>query len=402
MTAPIISARGLSKHFRGPNKTTVVAVDDLTMDITPGSLTAFLGPNGAGKSTSLRMLTTLLEPTGGRGSVCGYDIATHPAEVRARIGYIGQKNGAGQYYRVRDELMSQGALYGLSRAERKRRVDELIDILDLGELAKRPTMKLSGGQRRRVDIALGLIPAPQLLFLDEPSTGLDPQSRAHLWQHILSLRDRYEMTLLLTTHYLDEADQFAERVMVVDHGRIIADDTAPRLKAELAGDRITLTVAGDPSAAPGSSRDGTRASLTEVLRGAAARSGMADAAVTATDTPEGQRVVVTVNEGDRVLPRLLAELAAEGHRVLAAELARPTLDDVFLNLTGRSLREDRPGTPEAEPVDPAGTAGAAPAVPAAGQPAPAGHPVAAAGHPVTTQSPASPASTTPPTAGARS
>ncbi|WP_206515572.1 ATP-binding cassette domain-containing protein [Georgenia faecalis] len=329
----IISARGLSKHFSGPGKTTVVAVDDLTMDIEPGTLTAFLGPNGAGKSTSLRMLTTLLEPTGGTARVCGYDVAEQPAQVRASIGYIGQKNGAGQYYRVRDELLSQGALYGLGRVERRRRVDELIDVLDLGEVAKRPTMKLSGGQRRRVDIALGLIPTPRLLFLDEPSTGLDPQSRAHLWEHILALRERYEMTLVLTTHYLDEADQFAERVMVVDHGRIIADDTAPRLKAELAGDRLTLTVTGDAIRA------------VQVLRRAAEDSGTADAAVVTTPVPEGTRLVAAVNHGDRVLPGLLAALREGGSDVVAVELDRPTLDDVFLTLTGRSLREDRHDVP---------------------------------------------------------
>ncbi|WP_418608009.1 ABC transporter ATP-binding protein [Georgenia sp. SUBG003] len=209
-TPPIIAARGLRKEFRAPGGRTVVAVSDLTMDIEPGSLTAFLGPNGAGKSTSLRMLTTLLEPTGGTATVCGYDVTRSPAEVRARIGYIGQKNGAGQYQRVRDELLSQGAFYGLGRAETRRRADELIEALGLGEVADRQTLKLSGGQRRRVDIALGLIPGPGLLFLDEPSTGLDPQSRANLWEHILRLRERYGMTLLLTTHYLDEADQFAD------------------------------------------------------------------------------------------------------------------------------------------------------------------------------------------------
>ncbi|GAA1624791.1 ATP-binding cassette domain-containing protein [Georgenia ruanii] len=327
-TPPIISARHLRKHFRGPGGARVEAVRDLTMDIAEGSLTAFLGPNGAGKSTSLRLLTTLLEPSGGTATVCGFDVVTQPAQVRARLGYIGQKNGAGLYQRVRDELTSQGALYGLGRAKTRRRVDELIEALDLGEVADRKTMQLSGGQKRRVDIALGLVPAPRLLFLDEPSTGLDPQSRAHLWEHILDLRRRYGMTLLLTTHYLDEADQFAERVMVVDQGRIIADDTAPRLKADLAGDRITLTLAGP--------WDGADA----VVRRAAARAGVGEPEIEANPTTEGTRVVVRLDSGDRVLPGLITALHAAGHRVLAAELARPTLDDVFLGLTGRSLREE--------------------------------------------------------------
>jgi len=328
---PIISTRGLTKTFRRKGGEEVVAVSDLTMDIDAGSLTAFLGPNGAGKSTSLRMLTTLLPPTSGEATVCGHDVAREPAAVRRSIGYIGQKNGAGQYYRLRDELVSQGAFYGLGRVERRRRADELIEILDLGELTGRTTMTLSGGQRRRVDIALGLVPAPQLLFLDEPSTGLDPQSRAHLWDHILTLRERYGMTLLLTTHYLDEADRFAERVMVVDNGRLIADDTAARLKADLAGDRVVLVLAG------GSPDDG----VLERLRRVTTRPDDVEHAVVAEPDGSAVRYSVVVDHGDRVLPGLLAALAADGHDVRAVELHQPTLDDVFLGLTGRSLREEQ-------------------------------------------------------------
>ncbi|GAA4427079.1 ATP-binding cassette domain-containing protein [Georgenia halophila] len=339
-TEPIISARGLRKVFRGQGGKDVVAVEDISMDVKPGSLTAFLGPNGAGKSTSLRMLTTLLEPTSGTATVCGYDIARDPASVRARIGYIGQKNGAGQYQRLRDELLSQGAMYGLGRVESRRRTEELIEALDLAEVANRKTITLSGGQRRRADIALGLIPHPRLLFLDEPTTGLDPQSRANLWDHILRMRQRHEMTLFLTTHYLDEADQFAERVMVVDSGKIIADDSAPRLKATLAGDRITLTVTGgaEPAAT--------------IVRRAAEDSGAAHPEPEVTADGENSRIVVAVNHGEEVLPRLIRELDAAGSTVLTADLDQPTLDDVFLTLTGRSLREENQSTdePTAEPI----------------------------------------------------
>lgn len=338
-SAPIISARGLRKEFpgRGRGKPPVLAVEDLTVEVEAGSLTAFLGPNGAGKSTSLRMLTTLLPPTAGSATVCGYDIVTDPAAVRARIGYIGQKNGASQYQRVRDELMSQAAIYGLRRTEARQRVDEAIDALELGEVAGQQTMKLSGGQRRRVDIALGLIPAPGLLFLDEPSTGLDPQSRANLWEHILNLRRRYGMTLILTTHYLDEADQFAERVLVIDQGRVIADNTARTLKTELAGDRLTVTVEDDSGAG----------GAVAIIERIAAEAGAREPA-TSSLTADGMRVVVAVDHGDRVLPRVLRELDAVGHTVVAAELDRPTLDDVFLNLTGRSLREDNRRVDESE------------------------------------------------------
>lgn len=326
---PIISTRELSKTFRGAGGRAVTAVEDLTMDVEPGSLTAFLGPNGAGKSTSLRMLTTLLKPTGGHATVCGFDVRKQPAKVRASIGYISQKNGAGLYYRLRDELVSQGAFYGLGRTERHRRADELMEILDLGSLANRPMMDLSGGQRRRVDIALGLVPTPRLLFLDEPSTGLDPQSRSDLWDHILSLRRRYEMTLFLTTHYLDEADHFAERVMIVDRGRMIADDTATRLKSDLAGDLITLTL-------PQPYDDGA----VRLLHDVAQHSGQSDVALETLNVSDAVEYKVVVQHGDRVLPKLLGRLADHGHHVLTARLDRPSLDDVFLGLTGRSLRDD--------------------------------------------------------------
>ncbi|WP_382307556.1 ABC transporter ATP-binding protein [Herbiconiux sp. UC225_62] len=235
----IITARGLTKQFT-VKRTRVDAVTDLDLDVSRGELVAFLGPNGAGKSTSLRMLTTLLPPTRGTAVVAGHDIAADPAAVRRRIGYIGQGASGGHNQRVRDELLSQGAFYGMSRADATRRADELLESLELAPLAKRTVMGLSGGQKRRLDIALGLIHSPALLFLDEPSTGLDPQSRANLWRHILDLREQHGTTIFVTTHYLEEADQFAERVLVMDHGRVIADDTATSLKTTLAGDVITL------------------------------------------------------------------------------------------------------------------------------------------------------------------
>lgn len=236
MTTSLISTEGLRRTFPSPRGGEIVAVEDLTLDITEGSLTALLGPNGAGKSTTMRMLTTLLPPSAGRAEICGWDIAAHPREVRARIGYVGQKHGISPYQRVRDELHCQGRFYGLSRSEARRRTEELIEVLQLGPVAEQTAQHLSGGQQRRADIALGLISRPRLLLLDEPSTGLDPQSRANLWEHIMQARLREEMTVLLTTHYLEEADRFAERVVVVDHGRLIADGTPDQLKSTLAGD----------------------------------------------------------------------------------------------------------------------------------------------------------------------
>lgn len=316
---PIITARGLTRQFT-VKRERVDAVTDLDLDVQRGELVAFLGPNGAGKSTSLRMLTTLLPPTSGTACVAGYDVLREPNEVRRRIGYIGQGSSAGHYQRVRDELLSQGAFYGMGRAQTKRRADELLESLDLAPLAKRGVVTLSGGQKRRLDIALGLLHSPELLFLDEPSTGLDPQSRENLWQHILDLRRTHGTTIFVTTHYLDEADRFAERVMVMDHGRLIADDTASGLKTTLAGDVVALGFdsAGEAAAARPIAATVTGASVTVI----------------------GPKLEITLDHGDRVLPRLLRELDAAGAPAATAGLRQPTLDDVFLALTGRSLRDD--------------------------------------------------------------
>lgn len=314
-TPPIITARGLTKTFT-VKKSSVEAVTDLDLDVQRGELVAFLGPNGAGKSTSLRMLTTLQPPTSGTATVAGHDIRTDPAGVRSRIGYIGQGNSAGHNQRVRDELLSQGAFYGMPRQAAARRADELLESLDLAPFATRGVMGLSGGQKRRLDIALGLIHSPELLFLDEPSTGLDPQSRANLWQHIIELRQQHGTTIFVTTHFLEEADQYAERVLVMDHGRMIADDTASSLKTRLAGDVIVLGFDSQTDAA-------TARSVAERVAGAS-------------PALDGSRLTLTVEHGERVLPPLLRELDA----VASATLRQPTLDDVFLALTGRSLREE--------------------------------------------------------------
>ena len=243
MIQPMIHTEQLTRHFVS-KKETVEAVKGVDIDVAPGELVAFLGPNGAGKSTTLRMLTTLLPPTSGKAWVAGASITTEPALVRSRIGYIGQGDGAGHSFRLMDELVSQGKFYGMSSSDSLGRAKELIKTLDLTALEKRKVSTLSGGQRRRLDIAMGLMHSPRLLFLDEPSTGMDPHNRANLWDHINGLRERQETTIVLTTHYLEEADAYAERVLVIDHGEIIANDTANNLKATLAGDRIMITVAG--------------------------------------------------------------------------------------------------------------------------------------------------------------
>ncbi|WP_371405966.1 ATP-binding cassette domain-containing protein [Kribbella sp. NBC_00662] len=315
----MISTRALTRDFVVSRTETVHAVRGISLDVEPGELVAVLGPNGAGKTTTLRMLTTLITPTSGTATVAGYDVTTQPGEVRRRIGYVGQGNGAGHTQRVGDELNGQGVIYGLDRRAAKQRSDELLDALELRELAQRKVSDLSGGQRRRLDVAMGLVHAPSLLFLDEPSTGLDPQNRANLWDHILRMREQHAMTIVLTTHYLDEADTMAERVVVVDHGEVIADDTASALKAKLAGDRLALTVAPD--------------NLSQLTVLAEKLPGAREVVVV------GDELSVRVADGPAALPELIAAAQHDGVPIASAQVHRPTLDDVFLNLTGRNLRE---------------------------------------------------------------
>ncbi|MCW2883108.1 MAG: transporter, binding protein [Sphaerisporangium sp.] len=316
----MIHARGLTRRFK-MKRETVNAVSGLDIDVEAGQLVAFLGPNGAGKSTSLRMLTSLLPPTSGTATVAGHDVVSDPAGVRARIGYVGQKNSAGASFLVRDELVTQGRCYGLTRSQASHRADEVLSMLNLEPLARRGPGTLSGGQRRRLDIALGLVHRPDLLFLDEPTTGLDPQSRADIWEHILRLRAEHGTTVFLTTHYLEEADSMAERVVIIDHGRTIADGTAEQLKSDLAGDHITITTQDEREAA-------TAAGIAERI------------AAPGEVTTAGTTVRLRVPRADAALPEYLRALEAAGVKVATAETARPTLDDVFLALTGRSLREN--------------------------------------------------------------
>ncbi|MBP2702647.1 ATP-binding cassette domain-containing protein [Microbispora sp. RL4-1S] len=222
----MIHARGLTKTFG-----TVEAVRGVDLDVAAGEIVGFLGPNGAGKTTTLRMLTTLLRPTAGTATVAGHDLFADPTGVRRRIGYVPQGGTVGPFSEIGDEMELQARLYGMRRAEARERVAALLDRFDLTGLERRTPAALSGGQKRRVDIAMGLLHRPELLFLDEPTTGLDPQSRANLWEHVRLLRERDGMTIFLTTHYLEEADALCDRVVIIDHGRIVASGTPAELKS---------------------------------------------------------------------------------------------------------------------------------------------------------------------------
>jgi ABC-2 type transport system ATP-binding protein len=332
MDMAIIEARGLARTFRSRRRT-VEAVRGVDLAVHDGEIVGFLGPNGAGKTTTLRMLTTLLTPTAGTGTVAGADLLRDPVGVRRRIGYVAQAIGAtaggsDPNCLVDEELQIQSRLYRIPAREAAERASMLTDQLELTGLGRRLCKTLSGGQRRRLDIALGLVHSPPLVFLDEPTTGLDPQSRSNLWDHIRMLREKLGTTVFLTTHYLEEADALCDRVMVIDAGKIIAEGTPDGLKRRISGDVVTLSVSGDPVLARG------------VLAGLP---GVREIIM------DGSALRLTVEHGEEALPGMLRALDADGITMESIQLARPTLDDVFLTLTGRSLRDDSRGATKPEP-----------------------------------------------------
>ncbi|MDT0202363.1 ATP-binding cassette domain-containing protein [Nocardioides sp. AE5] len=317
----MIHARGLVQTFmtgQGKKKTPVHAVAGVDLDVAEGEVVGFLGPNGAGKTTTLRMLTTLLKPTAGTATVAGFDVASQAQDVRRSIGYVSQAGSTFSSAIAGDEVMDHGMLYGMSRRDAERKGKELFEQLDLPGLWRRMPKNMSGGQKRRLDIAMGLIHEPNLVFLDEPTTGLDPQARANLWEHIAGLRSRQGVTVFLTTHYLDEADHLADRIVIIDKGRIVASDTADNLKAQVSGDLVDLEVAAEDQVEVAREKLDSIASGVEV---------------------EGRHVRGRVQRAGRAVPGLLRDLDSNGVFLDSIEVLRPTLDDVFLTLTGRSLRD---------------------------------------------------------------
>ncbi|WP_182112391.1 MULTISPECIES: ATP-binding cassette domain-containing protein [unclassified Actinotalea] len=323
----MIEARGLVQTFlarQGRTKSEVRAVDGVDLDVAEGEVVGFLGPNGAGKTTTLRMLTTLLRPTEGTARVAGYDVVRESVQVRRSIGYVSQSGGAYSGARAGDEVVDHGMLYGLPKSVVERRGRHLFEQMDLPGLWTRMPKNMSGGQKRRLDVVMGLIHEPQLVFLDEPTTGLDPQARANLWEHIRGLRDRLGVTVLLTTHYLDEADALSDRIVIIDRGRIVASDTADNLKAQVAGDLVELELV-----------DATLAS-----RAAERLAALAGTTVEV----DGNHVRGRVPRAGRTLQGFLRDLDTSGIGLESIGVLRPTLDDVFLALTGRSLRDAESAT----------------------------------------------------------
>jgi ABC-2 type transport system ATP-binding protein len=295
------------------------AVKGIDFEVKEGEIFGFLGPNGAGKSTTISMLCTLLKPTSGDATVNGFDIITQPNEVRQSIGVIFQDPSLDERLTGRENLDFHAMIYNVSRKEYEERVDELLDMVELKEKAKDLVKTYSGGMRRRLEIARGLVHHPKVLFLDEPTIGLDPQTRNLIWDYLLRLRAQKDVTMFMTTHYMDEAEH-CDRIAVIDHGEIIALDTPDGLKNLMGGDIVTIRTSDNKAAAQ----------KLENYKPLEMRFG-----------PDGQ-LIVEVKQGDQFIPQMMNIMADTGNpiEVQSVNLSRPTLDDVFLKLTGRQIREE--------------------------------------------------------------
>jgi ABC-2 type transport system ATP-binding protein len=316
----MIEIKGLRKSYetkRRRETVTVEAVKGIDLQVAEGEIFGFLGPNGAGKTTTLRMLATLIPPDDGEATIAGANLLTDAAAVRRAIGFVAQGGSTADQVTAREELILQARMYGIDKADAVLKAEAALKSFDLTEYADRRCKTYSGGQRRRLDIALGVVHEPKVLFLDEPTSGLDPQSRAHMWEEVRRLRAE-GMTVFLTTHYLDEADALCDRLAIIDHGQIVAEGTPTSLKREISGDVVTVGV------------DDNVEKAAELLSH--------EAYASSVDTHDGE-LRLHVEAGETAIPQIMRTLDTAGIALTTIELHRPTLDDVFLTKTGRSLRE---------------------------------------------------------------
>ena len=302
-----ITVRGLVKRYGD-----VTAVAGIDLDVRRGEIFGFLGPNGAGKSTTIAILCTLVRATEGSSHVAGIDVARHPDAVRSRIGLVFQDPSLDNQLTGRENLTFHAMVYGVPRAERRSRIAAALEMLDLADRADSSVMTYSGGMKRRLEVARGILHSPEVLFLDEPTQGLDPQTRARLWEHLREIRRSTGLTIFMTTHYMEEAE-FCDRIAIIDHGRIVALDTPEGLKSEVGGDVVVL-----------STEDNARAASEIAER------------VGVTAVADGDTLRVEVDDGAAFVPRLMSALTVAVRSVV---VRRPSLDDVFLKLTGRAIRE---------------------------------------------------------------
>ena len=315
-----IAVEELRKRYKD-----VQALDGVSFAVRDGEVFGLLGPNGAGKSTTVRTLATLTQPDSGRALVAGEDVVRHPGRVRSRIGYVAQDSGVDWEATGRENLLLQGRIHSMSGKSLHARVDELLELVGLSEAANRVARGYSGGMKRRLDIAIGLVHRPSVLFLDEPTTGLDPEARAAMWVEVERLAEQENLTILLTTHYLEEADRLAERVAIVSRGKIVVEGRPEELKSNLRGELVTLELTEVADVVPAA----------EVVQGLDGSSEV---------TPDGRLVRARVPNGARAIPAILSALDGRGYDVKSVTTARPSLDDVYLHYTGRDFAsEDEEG-----------------------------------------------------------
>ncbi len=310
-----IEVRDLRKTYGG----SVKALDGLNLTVDAGSVFGLLGPNGAGKSTTIKILTTLSRPDSGEARVAGIDVLREPQRVRHSIGCVAQKSGVDDNCTGRENLTLQGQLYDLHGSDLKQRVDKLLERFSLASAAGRVASTYSGGMKRKLDIAMGLIHRPRVLFMDEPTTGLDPEARAELWEEIGNLSAE-GLSILLTTHYLEEADRLAQKIAIIDHGRVVAEGTAEALKGELRGDSVEVELA-------------------EVALGETIYSALQNVSVLSEVKVSAKTVHARAEHGASAVPPMLVALEAAGVKVASVKVARPTLDDVYLRHTGKTFQQ---------------------------------------------------------------
>ena len=310
-----IETSGITKRFEE-----VTAVNKISISVKPGELFGLLGPNGAGKTTLISMLSTMIEPSGGSALVWGYDVVKEADRVRQNIGVVFQDTTLDDRLTGRENLDLHGRLYGLDRKTRKNRIEDVLSLVELTDRADAIVKTYSGGMTRRLEIARGLMHHPHVLFLDEPTLGLDPQTRLHIWEYINKMNREEGVTILLTTHYMEEADRLCDRIAIIDHGEIAALDTPHSLKNMLGGDVITLEL-GDTGDV-------------DKLCGSFQKDGFANIV-----TKKQNEVFITVNNGERQIPHVLALASQAGVPILSVSLRKPTLDDVFIHYTGRAIRD---------------------------------------------------------------
>lgn len=310
----MIEVEELSRNFGR-----LVAVDKVSFQIAEGEIFGFLGPNGAGKTTTINILCTLLTPTGGRATVNGYDVVKQQSEVRRCIGLVFQEPTVDEYLTAEQNLRFHAYSYRIPKEIRESRISELLELVELSDRRKSKVSTFSGGMKRRLELCRGLLHSPRILFLDEPTLGLDPQTRRHIWDHIMALRQQHNLTIFLTTHYMDEAEH-CDRISIIDHGRIIALDTPDKLKDAMGGDVVTLK-AEDSDAAIVELQE--KYDLAPII--------------------ENGTIIFSVPHGEQFLPKLMRSLRSN---LLSIGVRRPTLDDVFLRLTGRAIRDAEIGFKE--------------------------------------------------------